>query len=159
MSRALGSTRAPASTGAPSDIQEQSKDAIDDTLQQALGGGLAVGADDLMAGAGGAAGRWTGFLDMRAGARRLAPVRSQRGRRGVPVSLAQVRRQRAEAWRRRGRRGRRGRNHSHRSATAATPTACVHRWWWWWWWTWRWWRAAAAGGLDEDLAVHDHAVV
>src|SRR5258708_9938271 len=91
MSRALGSTRAPASTGAPSDIQEQSKDAIDDTLQQALGGGLAVGADDLMAGAGGAAGRWTGFLDMRARARRLAPAPSHRGRRGGPGRLPHVR--------------------------------------------------------------------
>src|SRR5258708_8548520 len=85
MSRALGSTRAPASTGAPSDIQEQSKDAIDDTLHQAVGGGLAVGADDLMAGAGGAAGRWTALLDMRAGARRLAPGRRHRGARRDPA--------------------------------------------------------------------------
>src|SRR5258708_30584935 len=92
--------RAESPASRPSDIQEQSQYPVDDALEQALGGGLPLGAYNLVtAGAAGPAGRRTGLLDMGAGAGRLAPIGRQRRSRRVPVGLTQVGRQRAEAWR------------------------------------------------------------
>src|ERR1700730_3425898 len=65
--------------GCASDIQEQSKDAVDDTLQEALAGGFALGPSRHLVGGGGGHHRHRGWtvVGVGAGAGWLSTVRGQ----------------------------------------------------------------------------------